>query len=260
MGILMKKILVIEDDKFLGDILIKNLILNGYETKLVVDGNVAIKYINAFKPDIIILDLLVPNLNGYEILEKLQVHKNLKNIPVIILSNSGQPLEISRALSLGVKDYLVKAHFDPSEVLEKIKKQINLKGTNINEDIKDIFKDKTIMWIEDDQFLNDIINKKMSTLECNFIHLYSGDQILEKLNNNKIDILILDILLPGLNGIEILKIIKNEYKKEKFPIIVMSNMNQVYDMKIYKDLGVDDFIIKSQFSLDDILKRISNFI
>lgn len=120
----MKKILIVEDDPFLGDVLVQKLSNKNFDVRLIRDSMLAMKEMKDFMPDLVLLDILLPNLNGYEILEEKQKDKDIVDIPVIIISNSGQPVEISRALNLGVKDYLIKALFDPEEVLEKVNKQI----------------------------------------------------------------------------------------------------------------------------------------
>ena len=66
----------------------------------------------------------MPKMGGFEVMEKMQKNKDLKKIPVIVISNSGQPVEIDRAQKMGAEDWLIKTQFDPKEVIEKIKKQI----------------------------------------------------------------------------------------------------------------------------------------
>ena len=121
----MSKILIIEDDIFLGDVLVQKFKSNGYEVNLARDGGSGLKQIYEWKPDLILLDILLPVMNGYEILEAKKKDTAISEIPVIVVSNSGQPVEINRALALGVKDYLVKAQFDPEEVLVKVRMQLN---------------------------------------------------------------------------------------------------------------------------------------
>src|SRR3989338_10355535 len=121
----MTKILIIEDDVFLGDALSQKLKNEGFEVALSRDGAEGLDKIKSFVPEMVLLDIILHNMNGYEILEAKQKDPEIAQIPVIIISNSGQPVEISRALALGVKDYLVKAQFDPEEVLLKVRAQLD---------------------------------------------------------------------------------------------------------------------------------------
>ena len=120
----MKKILIIEDEKILADLLAKKLKEEGFEITQAEDGVEGMKKIKEERPDLILLDIVMPKKGGFEVLEEMQGSSELKNIPVIVISNSGQPVEISRALELGVKDYLIKTQFDPEEVITKVKRQI----------------------------------------------------------------------------------------------------------------------------------------
>ena len=76
------------------------------------------------KPDLILLDIVMPRMGGFEVMEELNKDEELKSIPVVIVSNSGQPVELDRAKRLGVKDWLIKTDFDPQEVIDKVKKQL----------------------------------------------------------------------------------------------------------------------------------------
>jgi DNA-binding response OmpR family regulator len=116
-----KKILVIEDDKFLRELIIRKLTGEGYEASEAVDGEEGIKKIKEKKPDLILLDLILPGINGFEVLSRAKEDANLAQIPVIILSNLGQKDEIEKGLKLGAIDFLIKAHFTPGEIIGKIK-------------------------------------------------------------------------------------------------------------------------------------------
>lgn len=119
-----KKILICEDEKVLANLLQKKLAQQGYEIFLAVDGKKGLVKMKEKKPDLVLLDIIMPEMNGFEVLEKMVKDDKLKNIPVIIISNSGQPIEIERAQKLGVKDWLIKTEFDPQEVIDKVVKQI----------------------------------------------------------------------------------------------------------------------------------------
>ena len=116
-----KTILIIEDDKFLRELVIQKLIKEGYETSEAVDGEEGIKKIKEEKPDLILLDLILPGIDGFEVLSKMREDPALAQIPVIILSNLGQKDDVEKGLKMGAVDYLIKAHFTPGEIIEKIK-------------------------------------------------------------------------------------------------------------------------------------------
>lgn len=117
----MKKILIIEDDKFLRELIAKKLSQEGFETLEAIDGQEGLKKIKEVRPDLILLDLILPGMDGFEILAKIKEEVSLSSIPVIILSNLGQKEDIEKGLRLGAVDYLIKAHFAPAEIIEKIK-------------------------------------------------------------------------------------------------------------------------------------------
>jgi len=120
-----KKILIIEDEKILLELLQKKLIDEGYEVFIAHNGEEGLRVMRKIKPDLILLDIVMPKVDGFEVMETMLKDEKLKNIPVVIVSNSGQSVELDRAQKLGAKDWLVKTEFDPQEVVEKVKKHIN---------------------------------------------------------------------------------------------------------------------------------------
>ncbi len=119
-----RKILLVEDEEIMIDLLEKKLTQKGYETSVARDGQEGLKLMRETTPDLILLDIIMPKMGGFEVLERMQKDKELKKIPVIIISNSGQPVELDRVKKLGVKDWLIKTEFDPQEVIDKVVKQI----------------------------------------------------------------------------------------------------------------------------------------
>ena len=116
-----KTILVIEDDKFLRELISRKLTGEGFDVLEAVDGEDGIKKIKEGKSDLVLLDLILPGIDGFEVLAKLRDDAEISSIPVIILSNLGQREEVEKGLKLGAIDYLIKAHFTPGEIIEKIK-------------------------------------------------------------------------------------------------------------------------------------------
>jgi len=121
----MKKILIIEDEEILLDLIQRRLLQEGYQVIVAKDGEEGLRKLKEEKPDLILLDIIMPKMGGFEVMEEMNKDKDLKKIPIIIISNSGQPVELSRAKELGIKDWLIKTDFSPSDVVEKVKKQLN---------------------------------------------------------------------------------------------------------------------------------------
>ena len=116
------RILIIEDDTFIMDMYRTKFEMAGYKVLMAEDGNKGIKMIKENKPDIVILDVVMPQMDGFEVLKTIKKDSNLKDIPVILLTNLGQKENIEDGLKLGADDYVIKAHFTPEEVVGKVEK------------------------------------------------------------------------------------------------------------------------------------------
>jgi len=116
------KILLVEDDTFLVEMYTTKFELEGFEVVAAEDGKKGLEMVTKENPDIILLDILMPKMDGFAVLEALKKDKATANIPVILLTNLGQKDDVKRGFEMGADGYLIKAHFMPSEVVEKIKK------------------------------------------------------------------------------------------------------------------------------------------
>ena len=119
-----KKVLIVEDDKFLRELMAQKVSKEGYRVVEAVDGEDGVKKAKEEKPDLILLDLILPGIDGFEVLSAIKEDASLVQAPVIILSNLGQKDDVEKGLKLGAIDYLIKAHFTPGEIIEKIKKAL----------------------------------------------------------------------------------------------------------------------------------------
>lgn len=121
-----KRILLVEDDSFISGMYRTKLSALGYEVELAEEGDVAWERLQADPiPDLVLLDIVLPKKDGFEILEGLRKEERTKNLPVILLTNLGQKPDIERGIKLGADDYIIKAHYTPTEVMDKIKKVID---------------------------------------------------------------------------------------------------------------------------------------
>ncbi len=116
-----KKILIVEDDRFLRELIAKKIKEQGYDVSEAGDGESGLKLIKETKLDLILLDLILPGIDGFQVLKNIKQDPETADIPVIILSNLGQKEDIDKGMDLGAEDFLIKAHFTPGEIIEKIK-------------------------------------------------------------------------------------------------------------------------------------------
>ncbi len=299
-----KRILIVEDDDVLRDVLTEKLGKNGYSVDIAQDGIIALEKLHAVKPDLILLDILMPRKNGIEVLEELHVDQNLKDVPVIIISNSGQPLEIARAQELGAREFIAKAVFDPNEVLEKVKHVLaggTVSAIEWGQQTKsspatpvsgatntptptptptpvadavpapvaapspavqagDVTAKKLIMVVEDDKFLRELLVRKLMSEGFAVESAIEASAAFTILAQFVPNIILLDLILPGVDGFEILTRIKADPRLVNVPVIILSNLGQKEDLDRAMTLGAKDFMVKANFTLDEIVAKVRGII
>lgn len=119
-----KKLLLIEDEQLMVDLLERKLTQEGYEISVAENGIEGLEKMRESKPDLVLLDIVMPKMGGFGVMEEMVKDEDLKKIPIIVISNSGQPVELDRAKRLGARDWLIKTEFDPQEVVDKVVNQI----------------------------------------------------------------------------------------------------------------------------------------
>ena len=121
-------VLLVEDDSFLREIIFKKLSKEGFSIIEATDGEQALQNLEKAKIDIILLDIILPAIDGFAVLEQIRSHKDktISKTPIIMLSNLGQKNDIDKALDLGANGYLIKAHFTTDEIVDKIKKELKI--------------------------------------------------------------------------------------------------------------------------------------
>ena len=119
-----QKILIVEDDRFLHDLSKKKFINEGYQVVSAFNGKEALERAQTELPTLIVLDILLPEIDGMDVLEGLKKDPKTRNIPVIIVSNYSDRERIQQGLKLGATDYMIKAHFSPDDIVKKVKEII----------------------------------------------------------------------------------------------------------------------------------------
>lgn len=120
------RLLVIEDDEFLVKMYESGLTKEGFDVTTAEDGELGITKAQEIKPDLILLDLILPKMDGFSCLEKLKENDATKRIPVVILSNLGQDSDVKKGLDLGAEDYLIKTDYTVKQVAGKVRKTLGI--------------------------------------------------------------------------------------------------------------------------------------
>jgi len=258
-----KKILIIEDEDTLASVLSAKFIKEGFDAIVAKDGEAGLNKVADWRPDLILLDIVMPKMNGYEVLENLQ--KNGNKIPVIIISNSGQEVELEKTKKLGAVDSIVKTQIDPEEVINKTKEVLNLSpavGAREKENSAAAAEagGVKILLVEDDPFLRDICYKKLRKEGFNVSVAADGEEAVKIIDKFQPKIVLLDIILPSMDGFEVLRqirAIKNAAVKD-IPVIMLTNLGQEEDIKKALDLGASDYLVKAHFTTEEIVAKVKN--
>lgn len=266
----MPKILIVEDDITLLHSLKAKLINAGYEVLTAEDGEKALEAIKSM-PDAILLDLLLPKKGGMEILKELQQFPNLSALPIIIISNSGQSVEIEEARRLGAKDFLVKTDFTPQEVLAKLARFVpppNITAVKREELLNKIENNSPsklpnkglILVVEDDSFLRKLLVQKLTHDGFRILEAEGGKEALEYLKSEVPTVILLDLIMQGIDGFQVLQEIRSNQRTKNVPVVVLSNLGEQENIDRAKSLGADDYLIKAHFVLEEIVEKISSLI
>lgn len=277
---LKKKVLIIEDELAHLDIMQQKLANEGYDVAAATDGETGYAMITTTNPDVVLLDVILPKLNGFDILERMR--KDNIRVPVIIVSNSGQPVEVDRALALGAIDFLVKAEFDPSDVVEKVRRVLGDFSAGASTGEPDAPSARVasstlpsssaavvgggdaralkILIIEDDRFLRDLIQQKLIKEGFTALVAIDGEEGAKIAKEQKPHLVLLDLILPGIDGFEILRKLKSDAETSAIPVIVLSNLGQKEDMDRAMKAGAEDFMVKAHFTPTEIIAKIRSIL
>ena len=261
-----KNILIIEDETTLRELMRSQLERAGYEVTVASDGRRGLELARTGHPDLVLLDFLLPAKNGIEVLKALREDGN--HTQVLVVSNSGNQDEVQELLRLGAHDYLVKANFTPDEVLAKVQEVLGDTPTAVpaapppspeipaeaaaEEDGTPI----DILLIEDDRFLQELLKKKLVNEGYAVRTADEGEVGLRLAGELRPRLILLDLLLPGMDGFEFLSAAGRDEALTRIPIVVLSNLGQREEIDRALSLGARDYLIKADFAPDEILKKL----
>jgi len=122
-----KRILIIEDDSILQKAMQEFLISDGFEVVAASDGEEGLRFARSKNPDLILLDIILPKINGFEVLKEIKGDAKIKEVPIVVLTNLGGMNDVEKVLALGASTYLVKSDYGLAEIAQKIKETLETK-------------------------------------------------------------------------------------------------------------------------------------
>ena len=251
-----KTILIIENDDALRDVIDKKLNSEGFIVLKAKDGKSGLEQMRLNLPDLVITDIFLEEVSGIEVLEKIKEEEHLSPIPVIVLSDIEQSTDMDKMNELGFKDCFIKNEFSLDELLERIKEKIPVNVEVHESNSKNGLEGIKILVVEDDEFFIDILSIKLNAEGSELKYASDGESAIEILKDFKPQILLLDITLPGINGFELLEQVKNDGAMDDVSVIVLSNLLEQEDIKKGLELGVKEFLVKANHSIDEIVLKI----
>ena len=258
-----KRILLIEDDEMLANLISYKLEKSGYEVLRAETGQEGLDLIFKEKPDVVLLDLVLPVLNGFKVLEELEAKKLIPRLPVIVLSNSGQPVELKRMFEYKVRDYLIKVDLDPDEVVAKVDRvfhpdtEVHLSKKK-GKDLSQV--EASILIIEDEVVLGDMLEREFHAHNLHVFRAANAAEAKRVLKDTEIDLILLDIVLPDVDGFTFLKDLKETKKTRNIPVFIISNLGQKEEKEKGMQAGAADYIVKAEVLPMEIYKKVVEYI
>jgi DNA-binding response OmpR family regulator len=259
-----EKILIIESDVVFSRQLEDAFKKSGYSSVTVAnDAASGLKSIYDILPHAIILGVALPGDQSYEIIDKKVAEPMLAKIPLYFISTQGLPINMTRVPHDAVKEFIVSFHVPPSEIVAKIDAAFGhgeptapaAAGTEAQA-AANISAKKKLLWVEDDKLIGSILARKLNSSGFELFHAKSGDEALEGLKTFTPDAAVLDLVLPGMSGFDILQKIKQDDRFKKLPAMILSNLSKQSDIERAKALGAQKFLVKASVSLDQIVEEV----
>lgn len=254
-----EKILVIESDQSFQDKIVNALAQNGYTVIPSGTGAEGLKKLFDTLPHLVVVDAALSDMTGYDVLAKKVSEPALSKIPVFLTSTQNTSIEMNRVPEGSVAEFLAALYSNPTDIVDKVNRLFN--HAALTDEPRETSasggEKKKILWVEDDKLIGSILSKKLISSGFELTHAKNGEQALEDLKNMVPDVIVLDLLLPGMSGFDILQHIRMlGGGLEKVPVMILSNLSKESDIEKAKKLGARKFLVKAAASLDQIVSEI----
>jgi two-component system, sensor histidine kinase and response regulator len=255
-----KKILLVDDQVTNLDVLIQTLQSENFNIFTAPNGKVALDLIHKTKPDLVLLDVTMPEMDGFETCQILKANDATRDIPVIFITARTEREDVEKGFFVGCEEYITKP-FDVNEVLNRIRTQLALGKEKNHEFLENpTFISGAKVLIADDNIINiDVLRKGLDSLNLEVSIATNGKLAVDITSRFQPDLILLDIMMPEMNGFEVCKTLKADPLAKDIPIIFITAKNEPEDIEKGFSLGCVDYIPKP-FSQPEVLARVKSHI
>lgn len=253
----------------------KKLLDAGFEVKAVTNGESVKDEAVAWQPELILLDAVLPDLDGFEVLDALKKEESVKNIPVYMFSNLSAKEDMDRATGLGAAGFLTKSNFTPSQLAEEIKKLVGNQSApdpktvqnaapEVSE-VENIIEKKEpngnkVLIIEDEDVFIEIFGDKLRQEGFDVVAAKNGAWGVKEALKGEFACILLDMMMPAMNGHEVIKELRADEKTKNTPVIILSNSALDSEVKQAIELGANEYYIKTQVTPGEVTEKVKELI
>jgi len=267
--------MIVEDDPMLVEIYEKKLQGAGFEIRVVTSGKAVKDEAVLWQPDLILLDVVLPDMDGFEILETVKKEESIKDIPIYVFSNLSAKEDIDRATGLGAAGFLTKSNFTPSQLADKVKELVGSSPlpTSLPQEApsevvpsapefiekKEINGHKVLI-IEDEDIFIEMFGDKLKQEGFEVVAAKNGKWGIKEAEKGLFVCILLDMMMPAMNGYEALKELRANEATKDTPVIILSNSAMDSEVKQALDLGASAYYVKTQITPGEIVEKVKELI
>jgi CheY-like chemotaxis protein len=234
-------ILVVDDEESNRDILSRRLVKEGYSVTAADSGKEALDMLRLERYDLVLLDIMMPGIDGYEVLKRIRSEPILQDTPVIMVTALSDEACIKRCLALGATDYVGKPFelsFLKSRIRQAVHALINLRRSNTEANAA------AVLVVEDDEVNRDLLVRRLNNAGYVAHTAGHGVEALNLINEHAYDLILLDIMMAQMDGYQTLQKIRARASLKDTPIVMISALDDAGSIARCMELGADDYIVK----------------
>ncbi|HEX7586015.1 MAG TPA: response regulator [Patescibacteria group bacterium] len=265
----MAKVVIVEDDPMISEIYQKKFTDAGFEVSAVTAGDQVLSLAKAEKVDIILLDLIMPKMDGFEVIRRLRDGSYDPNIKIIVTSNLSSREDQDKALKLGANGFVAKSDYSPSELVDQVKRLTNqyseqkkneakLNGSGGESKMKG--KKKRILMIEDEEIIIDMFGEKLKQDGYDVVFARNGAWGVKEALKGNFDLYIIDMMMPAMTGEEMVTRLKMEEETKDVPTIMLSASVEDQYVRKMEELGISVFFGKTQITPSELSNKVEELL